>query len=57
MSSFNMLGKMIFGKDLLFDPQFTQASQKLKDALSKVMVLHATPNLAYFFLSLEFLDP
>lgn len=55
-SSFNLLGRMVFGKDV-FDPQFARASQELKDALSKVMVLYATPNLADIFPCLQFLDP
>jgi len=55
-SSFNLLGKMVFSKDV-FDPQFSRASRELKDVLSKLVVLHATPNLADFFPCLQFLDP
>eukprot|EP00253_Pinus_taeda_P035468 PITA_35468 len=53
-SSFNLLGKMVFGKDVL-DPQL--GTQELKYALSKVMLLYATPNVADFFPCLQFLDP
>lgn len=55
-SAFNLLGKMVFGKDVL-DAQFAEGTQELKYALSKVMVLYATPNLADFFPCLQFLDP
>jgi cytochrome P450 len=54
-SSFNLLGKMIFGKDV-FDLQFDRGSRELKDVFSKLAVLHATPNLADFFPCLQFLD-
>jgi len=55
-SSFNLLGNMVFGKDV-FGPQFFAASQDLKDAIARVTKLHATPNLADFFPCLQFLDP
>jgi cytochrome P450 len=54
-SSFNLLGNMIFGKDV-FDPQFSRASQELKDTISKLMEIHASPNLADFFPCLQWLD-
>eukprot|EP00253_Pinus_taeda_P006783 PITA_06783 len=53
-STFNLIGNMAFGKDM-FDPHFP-ASEELKDVISKLMVLHTTPNLADYFPCLEFLD-
>jgi len=53
-SAFNLIGNMVFGKDM-FDPHL-QASKDLKDALSKMMVLHTAPNLADYFPCLQFLD-
>lgn len=54
-SSFNLLGNMVFGKDV-FGPQFFAASQELKDAIARVTKLHATPNMADFFPFLQCLD-
>jgi cytochrome P450 len=53
-SAFNLIGNMAFGKDM-FDPHF-RASEDLKDAISKLMVLHTAPNLADYFPCLQFLD-
>jgi cytochrome P450 len=53
-STFNLIGNMAFGKDM-YDPHFP-VSEELKDALSKLMVLHTTANLADYFPCLEFLD-
>lgn len=55
-SSFNLIGNLIFGKDVL-DPQFSRASQELKDTISKLMEIHASPNLADFFPFLHWFDP
>jgi len=53
-SAFNLIGNMAFGKDM-FDPHL-RASEDLKDAISKVLVLHTAPNLADYFPFLQFLD-
>ena len=53
---FNLIGNMIFGKDV-FDPQFSQVSQELKNAISKSMEIVASPNLADFFPCLQCFDP
>eukprot|EP00253_Pinus_taeda_P000720 PITA_00720 len=54
-SAFDLIGNMAFGRDM-FDPHVS-ASADLKDAISKLMVLHTAPNLADYFPCLRFLDP
>eukprot|EP00253_Pinus_taeda_P024720 PITA_24720 len=53
-SAFNLIGNMAFGKDM-FDSNL-RASEDLKDAISKMMVLLTAPNLADYFPCLRFLD-
>ena len=53
-SAFNLIGNMAFGKNM-FDLHF-RASEDLKDAISKLMVLSTAPNLADYFPFLQFLD-
>eukprot|EP00253_Pinus_taeda_P007022 PITA_07022 len=53
-SAFNLIGNMAFGKHM-FDSNL-RASEDLKDAISRMMVLHTAANLADYFPCLQFLD-
>jgi len=52
--AFNLLSNMASGK-CIFNSHF-EATQELKEAISKLMVLHTTPNLGDYFPFLQFLD-
>eukprot|EP01018_Ginkgo_biloba_P019025 Gb_32354 [translate_table: standard] len=55
ISSFNLLGNMIFSQNVL-NPH-SEAADEFKETVWKVMKIVGAPNLADFFPFLQFLDP
>eukprot|EP00253_Pinus_taeda_P000359 PITA_00359 len=53
-SAFNLLSNMAFGT-YMFDPHSGESGE-LKEAITKLMLLHTTPNLGDYFPFLQFLD-